>query len=149
MCLVTKENFFNYLLDAWKDPLAMTNRVNNNPFLNWNPCPSVFVIFDGFILKGTTAKASLRMYRILKLQFILPLLKVEIFKNFIYIITQKNIRYLWIKRKAFPTSYLPETDDINFKVGLIFQIFVPSKHFKQTFLYWCFQLFELRRFSVL
>ena len=23
-----------FLLDAWKDPLAMTNRVNSNPFLN-------------------------------------------------------------------------------------------------------------------
>ena len=89
---------FSYLLDAWKDPLAMTNRVNNNPFLNWNPCPSVFVIFEGFILKGTTAKASLRMYRILKLQFILPLLKIKKFKEFKNIIKQDDVlkinRYL-------------------------------------------------------
>ena len=64
-----------YLLVALNDPRAITNLWNKIPFLNWNPCPNVTVMFDGLILKGTATKASLRTYRILKLQTTLPCLE--------------------------------------------------------------------------
>ena len=70
-----KRNLLDDLLDAWKDPLAITKRVKSKPFLNWKPVPKVVVILDGVIRKGTTANASFNMYRILKLQTTLPCLE--------------------------------------------------------------------------
>ena len=70
------------LLDAWKYPFAMTNRVKSNPLLNWKPCPNVVVIVEGRIRKGTTANASFNIYRILKLQLILPFLKCKLIMSY-------------------------------------------------------------------
>lgn len=45
--------------------------------MNSNPEFKVVVMLDGLILKGMTAKASLRMYLILKSQTTLPGLEIK------------------------------------------------------------------------
>ena len=60
------------LLDALNDPVATTNRWNRMPLLNSKLWPRVLVMVDGVMVNGTTAKASLRMYLILKLHTTLP-----------------------------------------------------------------------------
>ena len=59
-------------LDALNDPVATTNRWNRIPLWNWKLWPSVLVMVEGVMVKGTTAKASFKMYLILKLHTTLP-----------------------------------------------------------------------------
>ena len=63
------------ILEALKDPLAMTKRWKRMPFWNWNPRFKVTEMFDGLMLNGIATKASFKMYLILKLQTTLPCLE--------------------------------------------------------------------------